>query len=327
MRRDTIKTIAVLTSGGDTPGMNACIRAVYKTGNYFGLNVMGVYHGFAGLMTGKLERLTDADFEDSIDKGGTILRTARSEIFRSDEGRRHAMRVAEAYQIDGLVVIGGDGSLTGARELSKLGMPVIGLPGTIDNDLPYTDFTIGFDTAVNSVVNEIYKIRDTMRSHDRVGVIEVMGRNCGNIALHAGVARGADYILVPEVDAKTGYEKACETLIANKLRGKLTSIVMIAEGAGGAKDFCDYVRDQTDIEVRPIVLGYTQRGGNPSAFDRVIASRMGAHAVQCLLNGLYNRAVGIKNNRIYDMDLAEALEVKRDFDYDLYNLNNILAMC
>ena len=320
-----MKTIAVLTCGGDTPGMNTAIRAVYKMGVHLGYNVLGVYHGYEGLMTGKIARLTDQDMEDTVDKGGTLLRTARSEIFRTAEGRKHAMKVIGAYQIDGLFVIGGDGSLSGARELSKLGLPVMGLPGTIDNDLAYTDYTIGFDTAVNSVANEISKIRDTMRSHDRVGVIEVMGRACGDIALHAGLAGGADYILVPEVDPVEGYERACNTLIGNKLRGKLTSIVVIAEGAGGANDFCEYVRDHSDLDIRPIVLGYTQRGGTPSSFDRVIASRMGAHAVEAFDRGIVNRAVGIRHNEIYDMDLGEALEMPRRFDRQMYELNGILA--
>lgn len=320
-----MKTIAVLTSGGDTPGMNAALRAVFKVGESLGYNVMGVYHGYEGLMTGKIRQLTHEDFENIVHKGGTVLRTARSEIFKTAEGQKHALKVIQAYQIDGLIVIGGDGSLTGANLLAQQGLPIMGLPGTIDNDLAYTDYTIGFDTAVNSVTNEIYKIRDTMRSHDRVGVVEVMGRACGDIALHAGVAGGADYILVPEVDSKEGYAKACDLLIANKLKGKMTSIVMIAEGAGGASDFCDYVRDNSDVDIRPIVLGYTQRGGNPSAFDRVNASRMGAMAVELFDKGVINRAVGLRHNKVYDVDLAEALTMKKRFDKKLYELNNTLA--
>lgn len=321
----SMRRIGILTSGGDTPGMNAAIRAVFKMGSYLGMNVMGIFHGYVGLMAGNIRQLTHADCEGMIHKGGTILRTARSEFFRTEEGIAQAIKVLDAYQIEGVVVIGGDGSYNGARFLSSKGVPVMCLPGTIDNDLGYTDYTIGFDTASNSVMNEIYKIRDTMRSHDRVGAIEVMGRACGDIALHAGVAGGADYILVPE-ETPDGYEEACNRLIAQKLRGKSTSIVLIAEGAGGAESFCKYVTDHSDIDIRPIVLGYIQRGGNPSLFDRVNATRMGARAVELFDDGIVNRAIGLRHNKVIDLDLTEALDTPKRFDKVLYDLNNIMAL-
>ncbi|MBO6061544.1 MAG: ATP-dependent 6-phosphofructokinase, partial [Clostridia bacterium] len=222
-----------------------------------------------------------------------------------------------------LIVIGGDGSFHGCMDLAKRGVKTIGIPGTIDNDMGYTDFTIGFDTAVNNVTNEIYKIRDTMRAHDRVGVIEVMGRNCGDIALWAGLAGAADIVLVPEMD--NSWEMAAKRLEQNKLRGKLTSIVMIAEGAGKAEDFVNFVREKTDVEIKATVLGYIQRGGNPTAFDRVLASRFGQRAVELLAEGKQGRAVGIRHNQIYEVAIADALQVQDVFDTKLYELNEIMA--
>ena len=319
-----MKRIGVLTSGGDTPGMNCAIRAVYKTGVAMGLQVMGVYHGYKGLIEGKVDYLHHEDVENKMHKGGTVLRTARSEEFKTEEGIQKAISVLNAYGIEGLIVIGGDGSFRGCMELAKRGVPTIGIPGTIDNDMGYTDFTIGFDTAVNNVTNEIYKIRDTMRAHDRVGVIEVMGRNCGDIALWAGIGGAADLILVPEVPVS--WEDAATRLAQNKLRGKLTSIVMIAEGAGRAEDFCKYVREHTDVEIKATVLGYIQRGGNPSAFDRVLAAKLGQRAVELLFEGEKGRAVGIRDNRIYDVALEEAVEMKDIFDRKLYELNEMMAV-
>ena len=318
-----MKRIGVLTSGGDTPGMNCAIRAVFKTGVALGMQVMGIYHGYKGLIEGKVDYLHHEDVENKMHKGGTVLRTARSQEFKTEEGVKKAISVLKAYGIEGLVVIGGDGSFRGCMELVKAGIPAIGIPGTIDNDMGYTDFTIGFDTAVNNVTNEIYKIRDTMRAHDRVGVIEVMGRNCGDIALWAGIGGAADLILVPEMPMP--WDEAANRLAQNKLRGKLTSIVMIAEGAGKAEDFAAYVREHTDVEIKATVLGYIQRGGNPSAFDRVLAARLGERAVELLAEGKAGRAVGIRHNNIYDVSLAEAIEVKDQFDFKLYELNEMMA--
>ncbi|MBQ4167624.1 MAG: 6-phosphofructokinase [Clostridia bacterium] len=318
-----MKRIGVLTSGGDTPGMNCAIRSVFKTGVAMGLQVMGIYHGYKGLIEGRVDYLHHEDVENKMHKGGTVLRTARSPEFMTEAGVKKALSVIKAYGIEGLVVIGGDGSFRGCMELVRQGVPTIGIPGTIDNDMGYTDFTIGFDTAVNNVTNEIYKIRDTMRAHDRVGVIEVMGRNCGDIALWAGIGGAADLILVPEVPVS--WEDAANRLAQNKLRGKLTSIVMIAEGAGKAEDFVAYVREHTDVEIKATVLGYIQRGGNPSAFDRVLAAKMGERAVELLAEGKGGRAVGIRRNSIVDVSLEEAINVKDEFDNKLYELNEMMA--
>lgn len=319
-----MKRIGVLTSGGDTPGMNAAVRAVLKAGLDKGLIVMGIYHGFQGLMEGRVKQLQYEDVHNTIDRGGTILRTARSQQFRTPEGQEQAIKVLHAYGIDALIVVGGDGSYHGALALAQQGIPTIGLPGTIDNDMGYTDFTIGFDTAVNNVIHEIGKIRDTMRAHDRVGVVEVMGRNCGDIALWAGIAGPADITLVPERDYP--WEEAARRLADNKLRGRLTSMVIIAEGAGHAEDFAKYIEEHTDIEIKPVVLSYIQRGGDPTAFDRVLATRLGVRAVELLVNGATEgRAVGIRDNKIIDVTLEDAVHQPARFDTDLYALNNIMT--
>ncbi len=315
-----MKRIGVLTSGGDTPGMNSAIRAVFKEGAARGHTVMGIYHGFRGLIEGRVEQLRHENVENIMHKGGTVLRTARSAEFMTDEGLKKAINVARAYSLDAIIIIGGDGSYRGAKVLFEHGINTIGIPGTIDNDMGYTDFTIGFDTAVNTLTTEIYKIRDTMRAHDRVGVIEVMGRSCGDIALWAGVAGGADIILVPEYPMP--WDEAARRLQDNKLRGKLTSIVMIAEGAGKAEDFAQYVRTHTNVEIKAIVPGYIQRGGNPSAFDRVLASRLGQRAVELVHENKCGRAVGIHRNRIIDVPLDESIALADEFDKKLYDFNN-----
>lgn len=318
-----MKTIGVLTSGGDTPGMNSAIRAVFKEGTDRGMKVMGIYHGYKGLIAGLVRQLTHEDVANVMHKGGTVLRTARSEDFKQEEGFNKAMEMLNAYDIEGLIVIGGDGSYKGAKLISEHGVPTIGLPGTIDNDIGYTDFTIGFDTAVNTITSEIYKIRDTMRAHDRVGVIEVMGRHCGDIALWSGIAGAADIILVPEIPVP--WEEAAKKLVNNKLRGRLTSIVIIAEGAGKAEDFAQYVREHTDVEIKAIVPGYIQRGGNPTAFDRVLAARLGQRAVELLANDIGGRAVGIHDNQIIDVSLSDAVTIPDKFDDKLYRFNAVMA--
>lgn len=315
--------IGVLTSGGDTPGMNAAIRAVLKAGLDKGMIVLGVYHGFKGLMEGRIKQLQYADVHNTIERGGTILRTARSEAFKDPAGQEQAIKMLKAYNMQGLVVIGGDGSFNGAMALNNAGIATIGVPGTIDNDMGYTDFTIGFDTAVNNVIHEISKIRDTMRAHDRVGVVEVMGRNCGDIALWAGIAGPADITLLPEKEHS--WEDAANKLAQNKLRGRLTSMVIISEGAGHAEEFALYVREHTDVEIKPVVLSYIQRGGDPSAADRLLATRLGVRAVELLHEGKGGRAVGIRHNRIIDVPLAEAIAEKDKFDEELYALNDILT--
>lgn len=319
----SMKKIGVLTSGGDTPGMNSAIRAVFKEADYRGMDVMGIFHGYKGLIEGRIRQLTHEDVANVMHKGGTVLRTARSEEFMQESGFEKAMNMLHAYDIDGLIIIGGDGSYRGAKKLYENGILTIGLPGTIDNDMGYTDYTIGFTTAVNTITDEIYKIRDTMRAHDRVGVVEVMGRNCGDIALWSGIAGGADLIIVPE--EPVNWEDCAKQLAKNKLRGQLTSIVIIAEGAGHAEDFARFVTEHTNVEAKAIVPGYIQRGGNPTAFDRILAARLGQRAVELLAQDIGGRAVGIRNNQIIDVSIDEAVNMQDSFDDKLFRFNSVLA--
>lgn len=318
-----MKKIAILTSGGDAPGMNAAIRAVVRTAIDKGLEVMGVQRGYSGLLNGELFAMNRTSVSDIIQRGGTILRTARCPEFKDEEVRKRAVKILNAYGVDALVVIGGDGSFMGAKLLSKLGIKTIGLPGTIDNDLAYTDFTIGFDTALNTIVDAINKIRDTSTSHERVSIIEVMGRDCGDLALYAGLAGGAEYIITPE----KGYSKEdlCKVILEGKQRGKIHNLVLLAEGVGGAQELAEYVEGVTGIETRATVLGHIQRGGSPSAFDRVLASKMGAKAVEVLLEGKTSRVIGIKNNEIIDQDIDEALALDRTFDDNLFKVANEIS--
>ena len=318
-----MKKIAVLTSGGDAPGMNAAIRAVVRTAIHNGIEVMGVQRGYAGLINGELFPMNRSSVSDIIQRGGTILRTARCVEFKQEEVRKEAAQILADNGVDALVVIGGDGSFTGAKLLSKLGVKTIGLPGTIDNDLTYTDYTIGFDTALNTVVDAIDKIRDTSTSHERVSIVEVMGRDCGDIAVHTGVACGAEYIITPE----KGYDKdeLCKVILEGKKAGKIHNLVLLAEGVGGAEELAKYVEEQTGIETRATVLGHIQRGGAPSAFDRVLASRMGSKAIELLMEGKTSRVIGIKNNQIFDQDIDEALALGRTFDERLYEISEEIS--
>ena len=318
-----MKKIAVLTSGGDAPGMNAAIRAVVRTAIHNGIEVMGVQRGYAGLINGELFPMNRSSVSDIIQRGGTILRTARCKEFKQEEVRQKAAQILADNGVDALVVIGGDGSFTGAKLLSKLGVKTIGLPGTIDNDLTYTDYTIGFDTALNTVVDAIDKIRDTSTSHERVSIVEVMGRDCGDIAVHTGVACGAEYIITPE----KGYDKdeLCRVILEGKKAGKIHNLILLAEGVGGASELAKYVEEQTGIETRATVLGHIQRGGAPSAFDRVLASRMGSKAIELLMEGKTSRVVGIKNNQIFDQDIDEALALGRTFDERLYEISEEIS--
>ena len=305
-----MRTIAVLTSGGDAPGMNAAIRAVVRAGLAKGLNVMGVRRGYSGLINGEIIPMDRHSVADIIQRGGTILRTARCEEFKTEEGRKRGANILRTFGIDGLVVIGGDGSFKGAQLLSKLGISTVGLPGTIDNDLPYTDYTIGFDTANNTVLDAINKLRDTSTSHERVSVVEVMGRNCGDIALYAGLAGGAESIIVPE----KGYnqDKLCRTILEGKMRGKMHNLIILAEGIGGAEELAQQIEEVTGIETRATKLGHIQRGGSPTCMDRVWASRMGYRAIELLEEGKSSRVVGVKEGKIFDMDIDEALAVPRN---------------
>ena len=313
-----MKKIAILTSGGDAPGMNAAIRSVVRAALYHGIEVMGVNRGYAGLINGELFSMNRTSVSDIIHRGGTILRTARCLEFKQEEVRKKAVKILQAYGVEALVVIGGDGSFTGAKLLSKLGVKTVGIPGTIDNDLAYTDYTLGFDTALNTVIESIDKIRDTSSSHERVSIVEVMGRDCGDIALYAGLAGGAEYIITPE----KGYDKdeLCRVILEGKNTGKVHNLVLLAEGVGGAHDLAKYVESTTGIETRATVLGHTQRGGSPSAFDRVLASKMGAKAVEVLLEGKTSRVIGIKENVINDFDIDEALAEGRTFDENLFTI-------
>jgi len=313
-----MKNIAVLTSGGDAPGMNAAIRAVVRMGINSGFDVFGVRKGFRGLINGDFEKMNESSVSDIIQRGGTILQTARSEEFKTEEGQDKAVKMAKIFDIDGLVVIGGDGSFAGAKRLSEKGIACIGVPGTIDNDLAYTDYSIGFDTAVNNVLDAINRIRDTSSSHERASIIEVMGRYSGDIALYAGLAGGAEGIIVPEM----GFEldDICRLLIERKNKGKLHSIIILAEGVGDAKQLEQQIMECVDIEVRSTILGYTQRGGSTTAFDRILASRLGARAVELLAEGKSSRVVGIRDNKLIDMEIGEALSMKKDFPRELYEL-------
>lgn len=314
-----MKRIAVLTSGGDSPAMNAAIRAVVRMGIENKVQVFGVHRGYNGLINGEIFEMDRHSVSDIIQRGGTILRTARSEEFRTPEGRQKAINVIKVLKIDGIVVIGGDGSFKGAKELSDLGIPTVGIPGTIDNDLAYTEYTVGFDTALNTAIDAINKIRDTSSSHERVSVIEVMGRNCGDLALFSGIAGGAEQVIVPE--KKLTLEDICENIFRGKRNGKLHNIIILAEGVGGAQKLAKSIEEITNIETRATVLGYIQRGGSPSAFDRILASRMGSRAVEVLLEGKTARLIGIKANEIIDMDITEALEMKPHFNEELYKLS------
>lgn len=318
-----MKTIGVLTSGGDAPGMNAAIRAVVRTGLEKGIKVMGIKRGYSGLINGEIEDMDRHSVSDIIQRGGTILRTARCPEFKTEEGRQKAVNILKVFGIDGLVVIGGDGSFQGARLLSQLGIATIGLPGTIDNDLAYTDFTIGFDTAVNTVLDAINKLRDTSSSHGRVSIVEVMGRNCGDIALYAGIAGGAESVIVPEVGFN--FDDLCKSIITDKINGKWHNLIILAEGVGGAKELAEKVEEVTGITARATVLGHIQRGGSPSAQDRILASRMGYRAVELLEEGNTDRVVGIRGNNIIDEDIEEALNMPRRFDSRLYDIARTLS--
>ncbi|MHB1419502.1 MAG: 6-phosphofructokinase [Bacillota bacterium] len=318
-----MKTIGVLTSGGDAPGMNAAVRAVVRKGLYHGLKVMGVSRGFAGLINGEFQEMTLSSVADIIQRGGTILRTARSEEFLTLEGRATAMEQAGKSGLEGLIVIGGDGSFRGASCLAFMGLPVIGIPGTIDNDIPCTDLTIGYDTAVNTAVDAINKIRDTATSHERVFIIEVMGRRTGHIALAAGLAGGAESILIPEVEFDL--DQVVEKLQYGWRRGKLHCIVVMAEGVGTAMEISQGIQKRTNADTRMTILGHIQRGGAPTALDRILASRLGARSVELLLAGESNRMVGIQASQIVSIDINFALRQKKPIDMSLYHLAGVLA--
>ncbi len=313
-----MRKIAVLTSGGDAPGMNAAIRAVVRTAIHNGIEVMGVEKGYFGLVNGLLFPMDKKSVSDILHTGGTMLKTARLDSFRDPEVQKKAAQVLKIYGVEGLVVIGGDGSFTGLSKLTEHGVVTIGIPGTIDNDLAYTDLTLGFDTAVDTVVDAISKLKDTSASNDRVSIVEVMGRHCGDIALYAGIAGGAEIIVVPEKPYSV--DQVAKIILEGKTRDKHHFLITLAEGVGGAAEMGREINEVTGLETRITVLGHIQRGGSPSSSDRILAARFGNRAVELLMAGKTNRVVGIRKNEIIDMDIHEALAMKKVFDEKLLEI-------
>ena len=305
-----IKTIGVLTSGGDAPGMNAAIRAVVRTALARGLNVQGIRRGYHGLLREEIISMNARDVSDTIQRGGTILQTARCQAMRTEEGQRKAAGILKKYGIDGLVVIGGDGSFAGAQKLSNLGINTIGIPGTIDLDIDCTEYTIGFDTAVNTAMEAIDKVRDTSTSHERCSIIEVMGRDAGYLALWCGIANGAEQILLPE-EHDYNEEQIIANIMENRKRSKKHYIIINAEGIGDSMNMAKRIEEATGMETRATILGHMQRGGSPTCKDRVYASIMGAKAVELLCEGKTNRVVGYKHGEYLDFDIDEALKMKK----------------
>ncbi len=310
--------IGVLTSGGDAPGMNAAIRAVVRAGIAKGMEVMGIYRGYNGLINGDVKPLSVRSVSDVIQHGGTMLYTARCKEFRFEEGLQKAKKVCVENGIQGIVVIGGDGSFRGAADLSARGIPCVGIPGTIDNDISMSEYTIGYDTAMNTAMEMVDKLRDTSQSHDRCSVVEVMGRNAGFIAVNTGIACGATCIIVPEIP--WSIEEVCNKIKRTRETGKHHFIIVVSEGVGNSAEIAKQIERNTGVESRATILGHVQRGGSPTIRDRVAASELGYYAVQLLSDGKGNRVVGIQNNKIVDYDIQEALSMKKPFEYDLYKI-------
>lgn len=331
-----MKKIGVLTSGGDAPGMNPAIRSVVRTAVYRNKEVIGFYNGFSGLLDGNYTEMTRRSVGDIIHRGGTILRTARCREFETEEGREKAHKNFENLEIGGLIIIGGNGSLTGGKLLNEeFGIPVIGIPATIDNDLAMTEFCIGFDTAMNTVLDALNKIRDTATSHERTFVVEIMGRDAGYLTLYTGLAGGAESILIPEIEFRL--DDIINNCKAGFERGKLHNIIVVAEGAGKelreGKDnrnigniIGNHIRDELSIETRVTILGHIQRGGSPTARDRIISTQMGSKAVDLLLDGEESRMVSCQANNIVDVSLDKALKKEKSIDMDIYNLARILSL-
>lgn len=320
-----IRTIGVLTSGGDAPGMNAAIRAVVRVGTYHGVKVMGVRRGYVGLINGEMEELTARSVSETLQRGGTILQTARCLEFKEKSGVYKAVNIARVFGLDGLVVIGGDGSFRGARDLCEAGLPTIAMPGTIDNDISCSEYTVGYDTCLNTVKDAVDKIRDTAQSHERCSIIEVMGRAAGYIALEAGIACGAEVVLVPE--KKWDFDQdVLRPILESKQRGKKHSIVIVAEGIGGVIEMAKEIEEKTGIESRATILGHVQRGGSPTVRDRVIASQMGGRAVELLIEGKQNRIVCMQNSQIVDVDIEEGLKMEKTLPEDLWALSRKLVV-
>ena len=319
-----MKTIGVLTSGGDAPGMNAAVRAVVRTAIANGMTVKGIRRGYNGLMEGDIIDLGARDVSDIIQLGGTMLYSARSPLFKTEEGIAQAIENCKKHGIEGIAVIGGDGSFRGARDLSLRGIPCVGIPATIDNDIASTEYTIGFDTAMNTVIQMVDRLRDTCDSHARCSVVEVMGRHAGHIALRTGISVGATAILVPEHNNTV--EDVIEKIEATRKLGKKHFIVMVAEGVGGVDAMAKKIEEVTGIETRGTVLGHVQRGGSPTVRDRVIATQMGYEAVCLLKEGIGNRVVAYKLGKIENYDIYEALNMTKGFDEYMYNVADITSI-
>ena len=317
-----MKSIAVLTSGGDAPGMNPAVRAVVRTACQRGIKVYG---GYTGLINGDIHEMNLRSVSDIITRGGTILYSARCPEFKTEEGLQKAVATCKKFGIDGMVIIGGDGSFRGARDLSLRGIPCIGLPGTIDNDISCTDYTIGYDTCLNTIVQMVDRIRDTSESHDRCTVVEVMGRGAGYLALEAGIAVGATSIIVPEVEYDIERDVIARIREFQKT-GKKHFIVIVAEGVGGTAEIAKKIEAETGVESRATILGHVQRGGSPTARDRIMASQMGSRAVDLLTQGIGNRVVGIRDNKIVDFDIFEALKMTKTIDMKDYELAHEISI-
>lgn len=320
----SLQRIGVLTSGGDAPGMNTAIRAVVRKGIFHGLDVYGINRGFEGLIHGEIQQMNVGSVADIVLRGGTILKTARSEEMRTPEGQQRALKQLHKFHLDAIVVIGGDGSFQGAQHLVREGIQIVGIPGTIDNDIPGTDMTIGFDTATNTVVDAVSKIRDTASSHERTFIVEVMGKDCGNIALHAGLACGAESILVPEIPVDL--DEISDKLLRGHRRGKNHSIILVAEGVGNAYEIGKELESRSGFDTRITILGHIQRGGNPSALDATLGAAMGGKAIEILLNNETNKMTAYLNQTIVAVPLDVAYGPRRPFNMELYDLVNELSI-
>ena len=331
---EAVKTIAVMTSGGDSPGMNAAIRAVTKAGIYKGFRVIGIHNGYKGMVEGDMDELTLNDVENIMQYGGTMLGTARLPEFKNPEVQDIAVNILKSYGISGIVVIGGDGSFTGAQKLShkceeakhNYKCNVVCLPGTIDNDLACTDFTIGFDTALNTIVDAVDKIRDTMLSHGRCCVVELMGNRCGDLSLFSSINTGAESLIIAEKPESLDIDRICRDVEDGVKKGRKCHIVMLSEHVTNSAELAKTIEERTGVSSRPSVLGYIQRGGTPSAADRMLATRMGVYAVDLLDEGISNQIVSIRNNQIVNDDIDVALAMPRRFDRKLYEMNQILSI-
>ena len=319
-----MKTIGVLTSGGDAPGMNAAIRSIVRAAAYMGMTVKGIKRGYNGLIENNIVDLDIRSVSDIIQRGGTVLYTARCPRFTTEEGMQEAIKNCKVNGIEGLIVIGGDGSFRGARDLSLRGIPCVGIPGTIDNDIPSTEYTIGFDTAMNTVVEMVDKLRDTACSHERCSVVEVMGHGAGDIALQSGLAVGATAIIVPEIGFNL--QSVIDKILETKKNGRNHFIIVVSEGLCDATQLAKLLQEATGIETRATILGHIQRGGNPTLRDRVVASKMGYAAVELLSKGVGNRVIGLKDNKIVDYDIFEALNMVKSFDQETYRLANTISI-